>query len=304
MVRSQNNSTRSFFYKIISLFSVVRGYNIAVIVLAQYLASIFIFAPQNPLKRTIFSTELLCIVLATICTVAAGYIINNFYDVEKDSINKPIKTKIDNIVTQKTQLSIYFILNFIGVLFGLVISWKAALFFAVYIFLIWFYSHKLKRQPLLKLIVATALSALPFFVIFVYYQNFSSLVFTHGLFLFLLLSIRELVKELESIKGDIANRYITVPIKYGTAFTKKIIGAGVIITFIPILTLLRFSEIGYMKYYFYLTLGMLLLFLLLLQKATTIKNYNLLHNILKFIILTGVVSLSLIDTGVIIKKLL
>ncbi|MCK0130188.1 geranylgeranylglycerol-phosphate geranylgeranyltransferase [Flavobacteriaceae bacterium F08102] len=304
MVRVTNNSTPSLLRKIISLFSVVRGYNIAVIVMAQYLASVFIFAPQHTLKTTVFNPSLFFIVLATICTVAAGYIINNFYDAEKDSINKPIKTQIDNIVAQQTQLTIYFALNFIGVIFGLIVSWKASLFFAVYIFLIWFYSHKLKRQPLLKLVVATALSALPFFVIFVFYQNFSTLIFIHGCFLFLILSIRELIKELENIKGDLANRYITVPIKYGEPFTKKIISLGVVFTFIPIVLLLSFSEIGYMKYYFYLTMLMLLVFVGLLSRAKTIKQYNVLHNFLKFIILSGVVSMALIDTDVLIKKLI
>lgn len=301
---SNISQNRIPFKKFISLFSVVRGYNILTIVCAQYLAAIFIFAPQHSLKKTLLDKDLLLIVLATICTVAAGYIINNFYDVKKDQINKPIKSKIDSLVTQKTKLKIYFTLNLIGFIFGTLISWKAALFFAIYIFLIWFYSHKLRRQPMLKLISATVLSILPFFVIFIFYQNFSKLIFVHGVFLFLILMIRELIKDLQSITGDIATEYITVPIKYGEPFTKKLVALGVMLTLIPIVILLSYPAIGYMRYYFYFVIIVLCAFIVLLINSNSVKNYHLLHNILKLIILAGVMSLALIDTSVIIKRII
>ncbi|MGB5321830.1 UbiA family prenyltransferase, partial [Lutimonas sp.] len=141
----------SLFFKFLSLLSVVRGYNIAIIVLAQYLAAIFIFSPEQTLSNVIFNLDLYFLVLATMCVIASGYIINNFYDSKKDLINKPIKSKIDSIVSQKIKLKIYFFLNFIGVVFGFLVSWRAALFFSIYIFLIWLYSHKLKKYPLMGL---------------------------------------------------------------------------------------------------------------------------------------------------------
>jgi len=142
----------SLFFKFLSLLSVVRGYNIAIIVLAQYLAAIFIFSPEKSLGDVIFNLDLYFLILATICVIASGYIINNFYDSKKDLINKPIKSKIDSIVGQKIKLRIYFFLNFVGVVFGFLVSWRAALFFSIYIFLIWLYSHKLKKYPLTGLL--------------------------------------------------------------------------------------------------------------------------------------------------------
>jgi 4-hydroxybenzoate polyprenyltransferase len=73
--------TNTFFLKIISLLSVVRGYNILVIIAAQYLAAIFIFSENKYLRETILDKHLFFIIIATVCVVAAGYIINNFYDV-------------------------------------------------------------------------------------------------------------------------------------------------------------------------------------------------------------------------------
>ena len=293
-----------FYYKFLSLLSVVRGYNIIVIVLAQYLASIFIFSPEKSLLQILLDLHLYFIILATICVIASGYIINNFYDADKDKINRPQKTKIDSIVSQQTKLYIYFFLNFLSVAFAFLVSWRAALFFAVYIFLIWLYSHKLKQYPLIKLLSAAILAIIPFFAVFVYYKNFSTIIFTHASFLFFVLLIRELVKDLENIEGDIVLKHITLPIKYGERFTKMLITLIIILTSSPIYFLLRYPEIGLMKYYFYLSILVLIIFIILLWKSSSKKDYLLLHNILKILILAGVFSLALIDTSVIIKRIL
>ncbi len=300
----ENRKKYSFFFKFLSLLSVVRGYNIAIIVLAQYLAAIFIFSPDLSLKQVIFNLDLYFIVLATICVIASGYIINNFYDSKKDLINKPIKSKIDSIVSQKIKLKIYFFLNFIGVVFGFLVSWRAALFFAVYIFLIWLYSHKLKKYPLAGLFSASILSILPFFAVFIYYKNFSAIIFTHAAFLFFVLMIRELLKDLENIKGDIVQDYRTIPVTYGEYFTKILITLLVLLTMNPVYFLWEYPEIGMMKYYFYFVGFVFILFLIFLWKARTKKDYVILHNTIKLIIVVGVLSLMLIDTSVIIQRII
>ena len=294
----------SILYKFFSLLSVVRGYNILIIAIAQYLAAVFIFSPNKSLKEILLNFDLFFIVLATACVIAAGYIINNFYDVEKDKINRPVKTKIDSIVNQKTKLNIYFFLNFLGCTLGLLVSWKAALFFAVYIFLIWFYSHKLTKYPLTGLISSTILSLLPFFVIFVYYRNFSNVIFIHALFLGIILLIKELIKELENIKGDLLQDYKTVPVSYGEQFTKVLITFCVILITLPAYILWSYPEIGHMKYYFYFTGVILIVFTILLWLKSSKKSYVFLHNLIKFILFLGVFSLVLIDTSVLIKRII
>ena len=124
--------------KIISLFSVVRGYNIPVIVLAQYLSAIFILAKNKSALETLLDFNLFIIVLASSLTIASGYIINNFYDSKKDLINRPRKSMLDRLISQKTKLTVYFSLNFLVAVLALLVSWRASLFFSVYIFLIWF----------------------------------------------------------------------------------------------------------------------------------------------------------------------
>lgn len=287
--------------KFFSLFSVVRGYNILVVVLAQYLASIYIFAHDKPLKSVLLDVNLLMLVLASSATIAAGYIINSFYDSEKDLINRPQKTMLDRLVSQNTKLSFYFTLNFLAVVFASYVSFRAVMFFALYIFGIWFYSHKLKKLPMVGNLVSAILAVTPFFAIFIYYGNFELVIFYHAMFLFLLISIRELVKDLENIKGDFAQNYQTIPVKYGSAVSKKIVTALVCLTAIPIVILLTQFNLGYMSIYFFSSIFMLLIFLALLWQSTSKYQYTWLHNIVKFIIVFGVVCIVLIDVNLLLK---
>lgn len=290
--------------KLFSFLSVIRGYNILVLIIAQYLAAIFIFSPSKTLRNTLFDLHLLYIILATICVVASGYLINDFYDAKLDKINRPLKTRIDNYVRQSTKLRLYFLLNFFGVVFGLLISVKAALFFAIYIFAIWSYSHKLKKYPLLGILSATMLTILPFFAVFVYFKNFSSIIFMHAFFLFLVIMIRELLKDLQSMKGAIVHNYDTFPIVYGEKNTKLVCLLLLILSVFPIVILFSFPALSYMRYYFYVALMVFFFLGIYLWKSSELKHYRMMHNVLKILLLIGVFSIIFIDTSMLVEKVI
>ncbi|WNM19941.1 geranylgeranylglycerol-phosphate geranylgeranyltransferase [Flavobacterium capsici] len=292
--------------KIISLFSVVRGYNIPIIVLAQYLSAIFILAPKRRALDVLLDVNLFLIVFLSALTIASGYIINNFYDREKDLINRPNKSMLDRLVSQKTKLQVYFAVNFIVFLLAFLISIRAVLFFSSYIFLIWFYSHKLKKMAFIGNLIASFLAVLPFFAILLYYKNFYSQIFAHATFLFLLILIREMIKDLENIKGDVANDYQTIPVLFGEKISKQIITVLTLGTLIPVYLLIEIFEVGYMDIYFYFSLIVLLFFLQLLWKSNDKSGYLKLHNILKLLIVSGVFCIVLIEPEVLIhgKRLL
>ncbi len=285
------------------MFSVVRGYNILVVVIGQYLTSIYILAPEKPLKDVLFDINLLMLVLASAATIAGGYIINNFYDSEKDLINRPLKSRLDRLVSQNTKLSFYFVLNFLAAIMASYVSFNAVLFFAVYIFSIWLYSHKLKKMPFIGNLTSAILTITPFFAIFLYYKNLDTVIFVHAIFLFLMISMRELTKDLENIKGDIAQNYITIPVAYGEKASKKMLTILALATSIPMYLLLFRYEVGYMFLFFYLSLFLLVIFLFLLWRSSTKIHYLILHNILKFIILAGVFCILLIDVSVILNRI-
>jgi 4-hydroxybenzoate polyprenyltransferase len=296
-----NRKTKLLLMKVLSLFSVVRGYNIPVVVLAQYLSSIFILAPEKRALDVILDWRLFILVFVSTLAIASGYIINNFYDSEKDLINRPKKSMLDRLVSQKTKLNVYFGLNFIATALALTISWRASLFFAVYIFLIWFYSHKLKKHPIIGNLTASLLAVLPFFGILLYFKNFYQVIFGHAVFLFLLILIREMIKDLENLKGDIANNYQTIPVRFGEKVSKQIITVLTVFTLIPVFILIEKYDVGYMDIYFYLSLMVLIFFLIKLWKSESQKEFIQLHNILKSIIVTGVFCIVLIDPSVLLN---
>jgi 4-hydroxybenzoate polyprenyltransferase len=239
-------------------------------------------------------------------TIASGYIINNFYDAKKDLINRPKKAMIERLVSQETKLKVYFGINFIVALLMFFISWRAVLFFSAYIFLIWFYSHKLKKMFLIGNFTASVLAVLPFFGILMYYKNFYEVIFAHATFLFLLILIRELIKDLENIEGDLVADYKTIPVLFGEKMAKSIISILTFSTLIPVYFLVEIYDVGYMDIYFYLSLMALLFFSMMLWKVSSKSQYLKLHFLLKFIIVSGVFCIVLIEPSVFIhgKKLI
>ena len=308
-----NRKQKLLLKKMASLFSVIRGYNIPVIILAQYLSAIFILAPEKKPLAILLDVNLFLLVFASAITIASGYIINNFYDSKKDLINRPNKSMLDRLVSQSTKLQVYFALNFIAATLGLIVSWKAFLFFSTYIFLIWFYSHKIKKYTVLGNLTATIMAVIPFFALtlhFYYSLSFEDLIshkghfaviFTHAAFLFLLLLIREMIKDLENIKGDLVNDYQTIPIRFGEKISKQIITILCLLTIVPVYILIEIYEIGYMDIYFYTSFIVLIFFLKYLWKSNTKERYLMLHNLLKFLIVAGVFSIVLINPSVLLN---
>lgn len=289
------------FYKLVGLLSIVRGYNLLVIVVAQYLTSIFILSKEQSLFELLTELNLFILILASVLVVASGYIINSFYDSEKDLINRPQKSRLDRLVSQRTKLSMYFVLNFMAVIVASYNSFRAVLFFSFYIFSIWLYSHKLKRVAIWGNITATGLAIFPFFAIFLYFKNYEWVIFGHALFLTLVILIREVIKDLENLSGDLASGYSTIPIKYGEKRSKQFLQLLLIITIsVTIILITRFS-LGKMDYYFAISILVLLVFSWLLSKASTKKQYLQLHNMLKILIVVGVLSIVFIDSNSLIK---
>lgn len=293
---------KRFLLKVVSFISVIRGYNILVLVLAQYLTSIFILAREKPIFTVLFDPNLFFLVLSSATAIAAGYIINNFYDSEKDLINRPHKTMLDRFVSQRTKLSVYFILNLLSIFFASYVSFRTVVFFSAYIFMIWLYSHRIKRVLFLGNLVSTILIITPFFAIFIYYKNFDTVIFVHASFLCVLVVMKEMVKDLQNLKGDILQGYRTMPAVYGESLSKRILTALVLLSFIPMYFLIFNFEIGHMDLFFKAAGPLLVAFLLALFFIKAKWQYLLLYNILKLIIVGGIFGILLIDINTLINR--
>ena len=293
-------STKYILYKLLSLFSVIRGYNIIVIAIAQYLASIFILGSEKRALDVLLDLNLFLIVLASSLAIAGGYIINNFYDSEKDLINRPNKTMLDRVVSQGFKLKVYFGLNFLSAGFAFIVSWHAGVFFSAYIFWLWFYSHKLKKIPFIGNISAALGAVLPFFGILMYFKEFNSVIFVHASLVILLVLIRELIKDLTSIKGDLVNNYRTIPVVFGEVYTKRVIHLLSLLTLLPVKLLLSYFNVGYMFVFLYFAIILLFIINVMLLKTDGSKGYKKIHFLIKILILIGIFSILLIDPNVIL----
>lgn len=291
---SSIDKKKSIRLKFLSIFSVVRIYNILIMVLAQYLTSIFILSDKK-FFDVILDFNLFLLILCSSLSIASGYIINNFYDQKKDVINTPIKSKIDDVVKNSTKLHFYFFLNFVVIFFASIISFRAIIFFSVYIFFLWFYSHKLKRLLFLGNLFYSLLTITPFFAILLYYKNIDLIIAAYALFLFFILMLKDITKDLKNLVGDFTENYQTIPVVFGEDFSRIIISLITFINVILIINLfINFSD-GYMNIYYAISLVLLLVFTIKLYNSKKVSDYLELHNILRLIIGLGVFSIILLE---------
>ena len=279
--------------KLISLFTLIRGYNIFVLILAQYLTAKYILVPDNSWNSLFLDFHFFSVIVASALTTAAGYISNNFYDAAKDQINRPKKYILEHLVSQKIHFFLFFLLNTIALIFAYAVSFYAFLFFLFYILSIWLYSSMIKRLFWLSNLFSALLMILPFWAITLYFKNFEEVVFYLAGYLFFLILARDIVKDLESLKGDWTQRYQSLPVVFDSTKTKWIISIIILLSFIPNYHLFK-QPLGLMNYYFILSVPFQTFVLLFLWLATNQKMYLWIHNLIKLWILVGVIGIAFI----------
>lgn len=281
--------------KIFSLFSVVRGYNILFIILAQFICATFIFSRNLNINLVLYDVNIWLIIFCSAFSISAGYIVNSIYDAKKDLINRPLKTTLENQISGKTKFTVYILFNLLTLFFASLVSVKAFLFFGIYILAIIIYSIKISKYPFVGNIFSVLLSVTPFFAIMLYYKNYSEEIISHSIFLFFVVLTREVVKDLESFVGDFTLKYITIPVKYGERISKWYITLCSLFILILSAHILNSYQISLMKYYFYFTNLFYIGFLFFLWKSKSRLSYQKLHNSLKFLIIIGILSITLHD---------
>ena len=280
-------------FKILSLFSVVRGYNIVFIIIAQFISAIYFFSENKSFTDVVVDLNIWIIIFCSAFSISAGYIVNSIYDSKKDLINRPLKTTLENQISGKTKFIVYVLLNSITLLLSFQFSLRAFLFFAFYILGIILYSIRISRYPFIGNIFSVLLSITPFFAIILYYKNYSYEIFSYSIFLFLIVLIREVVKDLENFVGDFTLNYNTIPVKYGEKVSKVYISILIFFVFLMSVHILQSYEISYMKYFHFFVYPFFVLFAYILWKSYSMETFQKLHNALKLLIILGIFSIIL-----------
>ncbi|QDK82055.1 prenyltransferase [Spirosoma sp. KCTC 42546] len=269
----------------------IRVQNLLIVVLTLLLARLFLVGPRQDSLRLLVDNGIWLLAFSTVCIAAAGYIINDYFDVKIDLINKPERVIIGRYLKRRVAMGIHQALNVIGCLIGLYLSKWVFLADVLAVSLLWFYSANFKRQPLIGNIVVSLLTALSFIVLAIYYRHNTTMLLIYALFSFGISLIREIIKDMQDIRGDARFGCRTIPIVWGLRRTKYLLYVliGVFVcTLFFFAGSLHNSRLISIFLLLLLPIGWLIYRLVL---ADTRREFGYLSNLCKLIMLLGVMSM-------------
>lgn len=322
---------------LVDFLRLVRFPNLVVIALTQYAIRygiIFPFLQQAELDLYLSEKIFACLVLATVLIAAAGYIINDYFDIKLDYLNKPRQMIVGKSIKRRYAMALHILLNAIGLLLAAYVAFSIKhplliLFQLISAALLWFYSVTFKKQVLVGNVIIASLTALVPFTAGYYevavmfdhlpeltgspedsqlISNLGSLLFSikyllywvigYSVFAFLLTIIREIVKDIEDIEGDKAFDCKTLPIVFGIPLAKRVAIA------ISVITLLSLALLEYIQFigrdwislsYFVILLSLPLVWIIIkIQKASKKKHFFIISQAIKIVMLIGILYTSLI----------
>lgn len=298
---------------LLSFLKLIRFNNLMMIFLTQFLVKYFLFDPFN-ISITLNAFGFGLLVFSMMALAAAGNIINDIHDFETDAINKPQRQIIGKSISEKTAYNWFFGLNILGVGIGFYLAnlvghpGFVALFILPSVFL-YLYATQLKRTVLVGNIVVSIMVAMIIVMIGIFellpaitpenrltQRTLFSILVDYGIFAFLVNLLREMVKDLEDIKGDYNAGLHTLPVVIGRIRTNKIIFVVAILPVAGVVYYIYsylFENLWAVVYALLLILGPLLYFWIRILTAKTSKDYSHLSLLLKIVLAAGILSIGL-----------
>lgn len=277
------------FSQFISLLLGARIFVLMFFAFTLYVSTFFLFNQEETFRSFVFDYKVHGIILCSLLSMAAGGIINQFYDQAKDRIQKPFRTRIQNFLKQRYFLYTYLFLNVLSLSVAWLLSPRIFIFFLVYQFMIWFYSHRLSRILVVNNVAFVILSLYPFFGLLVYYRHFSLKLLLMAAFLFAVLLIIDVLKDILTVRPDKIFGYHTVPNSLGIKpAISAAIGMLVFSSLISCAIVWRIPHFNYLVMYYSASAIVLLLacYPLLFFR---LKHVFWLMNLLRFWLFVGVV---------------
>jgi 4-hydroxybenzoate polyprenyltransferase len=306
---------------IIHFGKLIRFKNLLIIAFTQYAMRHFIIEPlaeTHGFELMINHTDFFLISLSTVLIAAAGYVINDYFDLKIDRINKPNKIIIDKHIKRRVAMGAHIVMNILAVLISIYTAYFVAenlnlIFLQLFaIFSLWYYSTHFKYQPFLGNFVIALMAAFIPLIVGLYeipllnkwgieafridqmgfnFNHIAYYIIAFSAFAFLLTFIREMIKDVEDIEGDQKYGAETVPIAYGIKTTKSIIISLYIIT-CALVIYIQQSFLNDFVTMIYISTSICLPILIscyLTFKANDKKDYSKLSLINKYIWLAGLI---------------
>jgi len=273
-----------------SLLRISRFWNLLIIAVAQYFTVAFLVD-----AKLVLDWRMLVLSSSTVIIAAAGYIINDYYDVKIDLINKPERVIVGRGVSRRYAILLHSALSMVGILFGLVLNWKigALNFFSV--FMLWLYSNLLKRLPFVGNFVVAFLTAgsiaIPW-LLYPFAGKTNILIYT--MFAFFTTLVREIIKDMEDLKGDNTFGCKTLPIVWGLRKTKNLIYVLTIVFVATVFLVDGLVEPLPMLYFSAFLFAPIAWLMIRLVRADTKKDFYKLSQLCKVIMILGIFSMALL----------
>lgn len=279
---------------IIDFFRLIRWLNLLIIALTQYAAA-WCLAPHKNIAH-FFELRFALLVIGTMLIAAAGYILNDYMDVKLDLVNKPDKVVIGNTISRRKAMIWHSIFNGMALLIGVFLSAKLAIVFLFSELVLWAYSSILKRKFFsgnfaVAMLVAVSILILPAFDTSILWRP----IIAYTVFAFLLTLVREIIKDIEDMKGDAVHNCKTLPIVLGLRLTKQII-RGILFMLMLEVILYAIREAQFIGWHFFIY-GMLTVLIPMfylfttLHKADKKKDFSRLSIWCKVIMFAGILSM-------------
>lgn len=302
--------------KLIAFFKLIRWPNLVFIFLTQILFEYCVVRPvfaERNLHPNLSGSYIYILAISFVCFAAAGNIINDYFDVNIDQINKPSKVIIGKYIHRYWAILFHIILSALGIALGFWVEIKTHAYLLgitnlICVILLFVYSIVLKRKPLSGNIVIALLTAWAVLVVTFCESNhlilkndeinvskLTRLSFLYGGFAFILTLIREMIKDMEDISGDIRYNCRTFPIIFGLN-AAKIYTAVWLIVLIAMLIIMPFYvlQFGWWVSSVYCALFILAPCIRVFQKlfkAKSSSDFHALSSSIKWVMLTGILSM-------------
>jgi 4-hydroxybenzoate polyprenyltransferase len=276
-------------FTVTALLRLTRFWNLVIIAVSQFATAGLLMGLHH-----LRDYRLLLLSSSTVLIAAAGYIINDYYDIKIDLINKPDRVVIGKSVTRRYAILFHTVLSFTGVGIGFLLNWKIGIINFFSGFLLWWYSNNLKRQPFVGNFTVALLTGLSIELVNVLFEVNNQLVVIYAIFAFFMTLVREIIKDMEDLKGDNTFGCKTLPIIWGLRRTKVLIYILLLLFAILVLTLNGYFvglSMVYFAIFLFLPLGWLTARLI---RADTIRDFYHLSSFCKVIMLLGILSMAFV----------
>ncbi|WP_151085803.1 geranylgeranylglycerol-phosphate geranylgeranyltransferase [Hymenobacter baengnokdamensis] len=218
----------------------VRWPNLAIMLLSLVLVRVMLL-PGQSLRTVLLAPGFGLLVLTSLLVAAAGYIINDYYDVKIDAINRPDRLVVGRLLRRRHAMLAHMLLSGVGVVLAAALSWPLGLVTLAAVALLWGYSARFKRLPLVGNLSIGVLTAALVLLPELQLLTGREAVWLYALAAFLLTVVREIVKDMEDMRGDAQHGCHTLPLVWGLARSKWV--AGVFLGCLALLVLAAASQL-------------------------------------------------------------